>query len=272
MKKTVLITGASTGIGKETALYFHENGWNVIATMRNPERRKTELHNKKDIDLIHLDVLDSTSIQNAINFAINKYGKIDVLVNNAGYALVGPFEVSSREQIEKQFQTNVFGLMDVMREVIPVFKKQKEGVIVNLASIGGRTAFPLYSSYNSTKWALEGFSESVHYELKPFNIKVKVIEPGLIKTDFYDRSADNVAKEAMGDYNSFAERALKNMNESAAQGSHPRVVAKTVFKAANDRSWKLRYSTGKNAAMILTMRKLLPDRVFFGLIKGSVLK
>jgi len=182
--KTVLITGTSSGIGKETALYFSNKDWNVIATMRNPEKRKNIFQNTNNIDTIHLDVLDYSSIKKAIDYAEKKYGSIDVLVNNAGYASFGPFEISSQDHVEKQFKTNVLGLMDVTREILPLMRKRKQGVIINVTSIAGRMTFPLYSLYNSTKWAVEGFSESLQFELRKFNIKVKNIEPGIIKTDF----------------------------------------------------------------------------------------
>ncbi len=123
--KTVLVTGASTGIGMETALFFHEQGWQVIATMRHPEKRHTPLHDRGLRDLIHLDVMDQRSIRAAIKYALDKYDRIDVLVNNAGYAVYGPFETCSREQLARQFDTNVFGLMEVTREILPLFRKQQ---------------------------------------------------------------------------------------------------------------------------------------------------
>ena len=149
--KTVLITGASSGIGLETALYFHARGWNVIATMRNPEKRRTLLHEKGLPDLVHLDVMDGDSIRVAIGHALDKYQKIDVLVNNAGYAIYGPFESTTLEQIQRQFNTNVFGLMEVTRQLLPHFRQQRSGVLINVTSMGGRIGFPLYTIYNSTK-------------------------------------------------------------------------------------------------------------------------
>ena len=189
MKKTVIITGASSGIGLETALIFFEKGWNVVATMRNPEGRKTGLHEEK-IDLRHLDVTDIGSIKEVIQYARDKYGRIDVLVNNAGYAVRGPFEMSDPAQVKTQFDTNVLGLMDTCRIIIPVFREQREGTIINVASIGGRATIPFYSIYNSSKFAVEGFSEALHFELRPFNIRVRIIEPGFILTNFYGRSME----------------------------------------------------------------------------------
>ena len=262
MKKTVLITGSSTGIGKECALYFHKKGWQVVATMRNPETRTTELHGIENIDLIHLDVTNIDSIRSAIAYAKEKFGTIDVIVNNAGYAVLGLFEATNREQAESQFNTNVFGPLDVIREVIPVLREQKCGIIINTTSVGGRIAVPMYSLYNSTKWALEGFSEALSYELRPFNIKVKVVEPGFTKTDFYGRSMDITTKEGLEMYDAYVSTTQKNLEKPAKKGSHPSVIAKTIFKAASDGSWKFRYPTGAGARYILLMRKCLPDRLF----------
>ena len=187
--KTVLITGSSSGIGRAIAHYFQSKGWQVAATMRKPENEQ-DLDKLENTKLYALNVCDKHSIQEAINSAIDDFGGIDVIVNNAGYGLVGPFEASTEEQIQRQFDTNVFGLMNVTRAIIPHFRECKSGTIINITSVGGRLSFPLYSLYNSTKWAVEGFSESLQYELRQFGIKVKLIEPGAIKTDFYDLSME----------------------------------------------------------------------------------
>ncbi|MCY7272160.1 MAG: SDR family oxidoreductase, partial [Phormidesmis sp. CAN_BIN44] len=177
MAKTVLITGASTGIGLATAKLFQQRGWNVVATMRSLEQ-KSDLMTLDNTLCLRLDVTDSASITQAVTATLEKFSTIDVLVNNAGYALLGAFEACTPEQIERQFATNVLGLMAVTRAVLPHFREQRSGTIINIASIGGKMAFPLYSLYHSTKWAVEGFSESLQYELEPFNIRVRVIEPG----------------------------------------------------------------------------------------------
>jgi NAD(P)-dependent dehydrogenase (short-subunit alcohol dehydrogenase family) len=271
--KTVLITGASSGIGLETALHFYDRGWNVVATMRNPQKRRTKLHEKGLPDLVHLDVMDADSIRSAIAYTLDKYQKIDVLVNNAGYAIYGPFEATTPEQTGRQFDTNVFGLMEVTRQLLPLFRRQRNGVLVNVTSMGGRIGFPLYTIYNSTKWALEGFSEALHYELKPLNIKVKVIEPGVVKTDFYDRSMDNVdCSEMAGDYDNILKRGEKRSGDKVLQNaSEPYVVARVIYKAATDGSWRLRYTVGLDAWQVGLMRRLLPDRLFFRVLEKAVL-
>ena len=274
MKKTVLITGSSSGIGKETAKYFSDKGWNVVATMRKPEKKKKPLFTEDTIDTVHLDVLDRKSITAAITHTIKKYGSIDVLINNAGYATFGPFEASRPETIQRQFDTNVLGLMDITREVIPLMRKQKQGVIINITSVAGRMTFPLYSLYNSTKWAVEGFSEALQFELKPFNIKIKIIEPGIIKTDFYDRSKDVVKKKGLTAYKLITDTMVRyeETNMKKGNASHPNVVAKTIYKAATDNSWKLRYHTGKFSGTILCLRRLLPERWFLRLLRRITVK
>lgn len=269
MNKVILITGASSGIGKETAKLFQTKNWRVAATMREPEKAE-DLQRVADIETFRLDVTDTDSVKKAISDVLEKFGRIDAVVNNAGYALIGAFEAATEEQIERQFQTNVFGVMNVTRGILPYFRKEKRGIIVNVASVGGRMTFPLYSLYNSTKWAIEGFSESLQYELEQFNIRVKIIEPGPIKTDFYDRSMDVTEKEGLHAYDWFIDRALPTMKKAGETAPDGRVVAETIYEAVTDGSKRLRY--GVNTKGILTARKLLPDWAFFKVIKGAILK
>jgi short-subunit dehydrogenase len=269
MDKVILITGSSSGIGKETVKLFQSKGWKVAATMRTPEKT-TDLQNIVDVECIRLDVTDLDSIKSAIQTTLDKFGRIDAIVNNAGYGLVGAFEASNREQIVGQYMTNVFGLMDVTREILPYFRQEKRGVIVNVASVGGRITFPLYSLYHGTKWAVEGFSESLQYELKPFNIKVKIIEPGPIKTDFYDRSQDLTRKESLTAYDSFIEKAMPNMQKAGETAPGGDLVANVIYGAVTDGSWKMRYPA--NSRMILTLRKLLPDALFFAVVRSAILR
>ncbi len=269
MNKVILITGASSGIGRETAKLFQTKNWKVAATMRVPEKAE-DLQKIVDIECLRLDVTDVNSITAAISETLEKFGRIDAVVNNAGYALTGAFEAASPEQIEKQFQTNVFGLMNVCREVLPYFRKEKRGIIVNVASVGGRLAFPFYSLYNSTKWAVEGFSESLQYELEQFNIHVKIIEPGPIKTDFYDRSQDVTRRENLTAYDYMLDKAIPNMRKAAEDAPDGSVVAETIYEAVTDGTKKLRYPV--NAKGLLTARKLLPDRLFFSIVRNAILK
>ncbi len=271
--KTVIITGASSGIGLATARFFHEKGWNVVATMRNPDKRRTPLHEIGLPDLIHLDVTDETSIISAIRYTVEKYGCIDVLVNNAGYAVYGPFETTSHEQIKREYDTNVFGLMAVTRAVLPEFRKQQGGILINVASMGGRLGFPLYSIYNSTKWAVEGFTEALMYELKPQNIKVRLIEPGVIHTDFYDRSLDRAnSSDLDGVYSDMIERGKKTQGDYPGEkGVEPEIVAQAIYRAATDSGWRLRYIVGADAQQAQLMRRLVPESLFFRLLEQITL-
>jgi len=262
MGKTVLITGASSGIGNATAQFFAAQGWNVIATARSPESVQT-LKPSDRLVILRLDVTQTETIAAAMSQAIAHFGKIDVLVNNAGFGLVTVFEASTAEQIQNQFATNVFGLFEVTRDLLPHFREQKSGVIINVASMGGRIAFPFWSIYHATKWAVEGFSESLQYELAPFGIRVKIIEPGVIRTAF-SHHLDSPPEMGLAAYDKPL-RALMQKTEAAyATGPTAEVVAKVIYRAATDKGDRLRYAA---AAPILALRRLLPDRLFFALIR-----
>ena len=265
MSKVVLITGASTGIGLETAKLFQAKNWKVAATMRSPEK-VPELENIVDLISLRLDVTEPDSIKSAIAETIEAFGRIDAVVNNAGYGVVGPFEAATDEQIEKQFQTNVFGLMRVTREILPHFREQKRGTIVNVASVGGRMTFPLYSIYHATKWAVEGFSESIQYELDQFNIRIKIIEPGPIKTDFYDRSQSIASREGLTAYDHFFERTFPNLQKGGDDAPDGRVVAQAIYDAVTDGTRRLRYGVATKG--LLAARRVLPFRVYRSILKN----
>jgi NAD(P)-dependent dehydrogenase (short-subunit alcohol dehydrogenase family) len=267
MEKVVLITGASSGIGLETAKLFQSKNWKVAATMRKPEEADT-LKNIVDVQCMRLDVTDVPSIRSAIDETLDKFGRIDAVVNNAGYGVVGAFEATTPEQIERQFQTNVFGVMNVCREIIPHFRAEKRGHIVNVASVGGRMAFPLYSVYHATKWAVEGFSESLQFELDQFNIRVKIIEPGPIKTDFYDRSQTIASKEGLTAYDHLTERTLPNFQKASETAPDGRVVAQTIYDSVTDGTKRLRYGVNTNG--VLAARRILPQRLYAALIRKAV--
>ncbi|PZU94421.1 MAG: short-chain dehydrogenase/reductase [Pseudanabaena sp.] len=272
MTKTVLITGTSSGIGRATALHFQRQGWNVAATMRSPDQEAAKVDSLTKLErviLLKLDVTDYSAIASAVNETIDRFGGINVLVNNAGYGMFGTFEAATPEQIQRQFSTNVFGLMETTRAVLPHFRDRRNGVIVNVASVGGRVAFPLYSLYHSTKWAIEGFSESLQHELLDFNIRVKIIEPGPIKTDFYERSAYRSSNSNLPEYDAFSDRVLAKLNLIGNTGASPEIVAKTIYKASTDNSGKLRYPPDLLAKQLLFARKLLPDFLFTKIIRRS---
>jgi NAD(P)-dependent dehydrogenase (short-subunit alcohol dehydrogenase family) len=271
MSKTVLITGSSTGIGKMIAAYFQAMEWNVAATMRSPEK-ETELIELENIKCIRLDVTDEASIQSAIEETITAFGGIDVIVNNAGFGSIGPFEAANKEQISRQFETNVFGVMNVTRAILPYFRSKRSGIIINIACDGGRMTWPLYSLYHGTKWAVEGFSESLQYELRPFNIRVKIIEPGSIKTDFWGRSQEVLVKKGFDVYEDYVNTVVPNLQKSGANAPEPDVVAAVVYRAATDNSWKLRYQAGSGTSFFMFLRRVLPTRWFNGVVRRTVEK
>jgi NAD(P)-dependent dehydrogenase (short-subunit alcohol dehydrogenase family) len=265
MSKTVLITGTSSGIGEATAKYFLQRGWNVSATMRSPSKAGDWSQEKRAI-CPYLDVTKPETISAAICETLEHFGQIDVLVNNAGYALMGPLEGVTTDQLEHQFQTNVFGLISTIQTVLPVLRQQGGGTIINVASIGGRLAFPLTSSYHATKWAVEGLSESLRYELRRFGIRVKIIEPGGVKTNFINHGTTWATHpdytKMVNEVKQFSEK----INDSLPE---PQGVAKTIYRAATDKSGRLRYSPYGEAFLLL--HAILPDQLWRYLIENMML-
>jgi NAD(P)-dependent dehydrogenase (short-subunit alcohol dehydrogenase family) len=265
---TVFITGASSGIGREAAKLFQRNGWNVVATMRSPQAG-TELASLENVSVIRCDVTDPESIDEAIAKGIEAFGGIDVLVNNAGYYAVGPLEAAADEQIRRQIDTNLTGAIDVAKRMIPHFREKRKGIIMNVTSIAGLMSIPMQSLYHATKWGLEGFSESLHYELRQFGIFVKIIEPGVIRTDFYGRSKTVLRNEAITEYDDYSERIMRNILSRGEKGSSPEAVAGTIYKAATDGRKKMRYRVGRSK-WIVTMRKVLPFGLYARLMRGAM--
>ena len=269
MAHTILITGASTGIGKATAKHFQAHDWNVIATMRTPEN-EVELTGMNNVLVARLDVTDSESIHDAIQAGIEKFGSIDVLLNNAGYGAYGPLEAFSMEKIRRQFDTNVIGMLETTKAVIPHFRHNQSGTIVNISSIGGQMTFPLGSLYHGTKFAVEGISEALHYELEAIGVKMKIIEPGMINTDFANRSFDFTNDESLEEYQGIVHKLLSGWAASEFPGSAPEVVADVIYSAVTDGTNTLRYRAGSDAVELLNNRKLLDDESFIGGLKAQM--
>ncbi|MEM9216407.1 MAG: SDR family oxidoreductase [Cyanobacteria bacterium P01_F01_bin.150] len=269
MSKTVLITGASSGIGKATAKYFQERGWQVIATMRTPDK-ETELTQLQNVIVTRLDVTDYSSIDAAINQGIEAFGQIDVLVNNAGYGAYGPLEVFPMENIQRQFDTNVIGLLAVTKACLPHFRTQKSGTIVNISSVGGKVTFPLGTLYHGTKFAVEGMSEALHFELEPLGIRVKIVEPGAIATDFSGRSFDFQNDESLVEYQGTIQKVMAGFEQMLSQGVPPSVVAEVIWTAVNDGTNTLRYTAGEDARELIANRKALDDATFIGGFKAQL--
>lgn len=270
MNKTILITGASSGIGRSTAKLFQEKGWNVIATMRSPEK-ETELINLKNTLVTKLDVLNLDSIKTAIKEGVDQFGKIDVVLNNAGYGLMGTFESAKRESIIRQFGVNVQGLFDVTQEALPHFRQNKNGIFINVSSVGGRMTFPLMPLYHSTKWAVEGFTESLKWELAQIGVKVKLIEPGGVATDFGGRSLDMQHNQELTEYNEFVNGFMSAMASSMNPETmtKPEQIAEVIYEAATDDSDKLRYRAGKDCEQLLGARDQMSDEEFFAMQKNQ---
>jgi NAD(P)-dependent dehydrogenase (short-subunit alcohol dehydrogenase family) len=258
MKKTILITGASSGFGKLAAKKFQAEGWNVVATMRTPEK-ETELNQLENITITKLDVTDKDSINSAVNATIERFGKIDALVNNAGYGALGVMEAATEEQIRKEFDVNFFGLIDVTRAVLPFMRKEKSGVIVNISSVGGRITFPFFSLYHASKFAVEGLTESMQYELYQLGIKVKLVEPGAYNTDFGTRSLTIFDAANCPEYHKGFKQFTDAMQQMMSISGDPQEVADTIFEAVTDDSERLRYLIGKDAEQMIQARTAMDD-------------
>ncbi len=267
MKQTILITGASSGIGKATAQHFQSKGWNVIATMRSPENESdlTELDN---VLVTKLDVTDASSIEHAVKQGVQEFGRIDALLNNAGYGAYGPLEVFDLASVRRQFETNVIGLLAVTKAVIPHMRENKSGTIVNISSIGGQMTFPLGTLYHGSKFAVEGLSEALHYELEQFGVRVKIIEPGMIATDFGGRSIDFQNDASLEAYQPLVASIASGMG--AMPASEPSVVADVIWTAVSDETDTLRYRAGPDAVELLDNRKALDDATFIGGLKTQL--
>lgn len=267
--KTVFITGCSSGIGRAAARLFQRNGWNVVATMRNPADG-ADLKKLDDVTVLALDVNDQASIDAALQTALEQHGHIDLLVNNAGYALMGAFENATEEQIQRQFDTNVFGLMRVTRAFLPHFRQRRAGMIINVASMAGRLPIPFMSIYNGSKWAVQGFSECLTYELAPFNIQVKIVEPGAVDTAFFGRSGDRDNGRGISAYDALMDEQFPVLDKTGPGGSTSEDAAEVIYRAATDGKGTLRYRVGKDAKVLLSARKVLPDEVFLPMIRWSL--
>ena len=263
MRNTILITGASSGIGKATARRFQAEGWNVIATMRSPER-ESELTSLDRVLVTRLDVLDLASIKSAVDAGLQRFGRIDVLLNNAGYGAYGPLEATPLDKVRRQFDVNVMGVLAATQAVLPHFRRQRSGVIINISSIGGKITFPLGTLYHGTKFAVEGLSEALHYELLPLGVRVRIVEPGMVQTDFAGRSFDFSNDAAMTEYQPLVGAFMAALGPMAANASHPDAVAAVIFRAATDEGDQLRYEAGPDAEQLLAARRAADDPTFIG--------
>lgn len=263
--KTVLITGCSSGIGKATAKLFATNGWNVVATMRQPEK-EAELASSPNVFLARLDVQDRDSIARAVESGIAQFGTINTLINNAGFSLGGVFESIPQERIQEQFAVNVFGVMDVTRILLPHFRKNKGGLIVNISSRAGLVGLPMDTLYCASKFALEGFSESLAYELASQNVIVKLVEPsgGVSNTDFGKRmSAERAQTVSLADYDKFIARTSAAYAGIAAKRmAAVAEIAQVIYGATTDGTSQLRYFCGEDSGGLVKAKREMSDEKF----------
>lgn len=271
MSQTVLITGTSSGFGEAAARLFAERGWNVVATMRNPDAGRV-LAALDNVLVTRLDVEDGASIETAIAEGLARFGRIDALVNNAGYGLFSIFEGASREAVRQQFDVNLFGVMDVTRAILPHFRANRAGTIINVSSGAGVFGAPMASLYSASKFALEGFSEGLWYELASLGIKVKVIEPGgAPATGFMARmGTEGASVQVAEDYLPFLQHISQvygGMSTTADPDAIDKVVG-AIFEAATDGSDRLRYAPTDDIQPILKARRESSEEQYQALVRG----
>jgi short-subunit dehydrogenase len=266
MTKIAVVTGSSSGIGYETSLLLARNQYTTYASMRNlkksDELLKIASNENIPLKVIQLDVNDDRSVSSAIDSIVKENARIDVLVNNAGFDLFGSLEELTIEEIKEQFETNFFGAARVTKSVIPTMRKQGSGIIINVSSIGGRIGLvPCNTMYHASKFALEGFTESLRHELTEFNIDVILIEPGAIRSNFAEniRTAKNYDSNN-SPYAKTIQKVFEGFEPMLANASAPKEVAQVILNAANSSSPNIRYTVGKDAESILKARAELSDR------------
>lgn len=273
-KRTVLVTGCSSGIGLATCHVLSRNNFMTYGTVRNLSKAKKiqDLINRENLSLkiLRLDVNDNQSIKLAVKKILTDTGRIDVLINNAGYGMFGPVEEITTQDVKNQFETNFFGTIRLIKAIVPMMRKQGNGTIVNISSMVGRFGVPLNSAYVSSKFAVEGLSESISFELEEFGIRVIVIEPGVVKSDFFHNvkvkgtNLESPYHKLMERRVNFLDRAMKNSLTSSYD------VADTILDALNSKDPKFRYVIGNDATNSLRMRNSLSDRKFMEWIRAGI--
>jgi NAD(P)-dependent dehydrogenase (short-subunit alcohol dehydrogenase family) len=275
-QKVAVVTGSSTGIGYETSLILARNGFLTYATMRNLNKSESieSITTKENlpINIKQLDVTDDTSVKNAVEAMLSETGRIDLLVNNAGYGLNGAFEDLAMDEIKAQYETNLFGLIRTTQAVLPIMRRQKSGTVINISSGVGRFGLPGSSAYVSTKFAVEGLSESMSYELEPFGIKVVLVEPGVIKTNFVDGMViARKSQDPKSPYSQIIQKMVTGLEEMMKNGSSPDLVAKVVLNAATNENPSLRYLAGNDVEQLLESKRKMPDEEFYKMMKQNLM-
>ncbi|WP_420553303.1 SDR family oxidoreductase [Tenacibaculum aiptasiae] len=265
--KTVLITGSSTGIGKSAVKIFQSKGWNVIATMRTPEK-ETELNKLDNVLVTELDVTKQNTIDLAIEKGLKTFGKIDVLINNAGFGMMGIAEASDEALMQRIFDVNVFGVIRTTKAILPHMRANKNGLILNVSSIVGLFTLPYQGLYHATKHAVEGFTGSIQYELKSLGIDVKLVEPGGVNTEFINNISLTGNKE-ISDYKEGLEKYMAAVQEYMGHLSTSDSIAEIVYNAVTDNKEQLRYLAGSDAEQFMAARKSMDDKAFFEMVSNQ---
>ena len=274
MENVALVTGCSSGIGLETAVALAREGHFTFATMRNLKKAETLEKIVKDenlpISILELDVDNKESMDNAIEKIMEQKGRIDTLVNNAGWGMWGTVEDVSIDEFKEQFETNFFSIVRMIQKIAPIMRKQKSGSIVNVSSVAGRIGFPVSPAYISSKFALEGLSECLRFELSPFGINVITIEPGVIKTNFFDSMKIAKKSDSNSVYNDITSKVISGVKMMAEMGTEPKEVANAILKSINDKNPLPRYIVGNDAMMFLEAKKMKTDIEFENYIKKEL--
>ena len=274
MEKVALVTGSSSGIGYETSLALAREGYFTYATMRDLKKeaviKKIAEEENLPLKVIELDVDNDDSVQNAVKTIIEEKQRIDVLVNNAGWGIWGTAEDVSMKEFREQFETNFFSVVRMIQKVAPIMRKQGNGDIVNISSIAGRIGFPVSTAYISSKFAIEGLSESLRYELGPFGVNVIIIEPGVIKTNFFDSMKTAKKADKSDSYKEITEKVISGVKMMAEMGTPPKEVANVIIKSLKDEKPLPRYVVGNDAAMFLEAKKMKTDIEFENYLKKEL--
>lgn len=272
MKKVILVTGASSGIGKATAQQLIEEGHIVYGAARRIDKMK-ELEEAGG-HAIQMDVTKEKEVKACVDQIIQEQGRIDVLVNNAGYAVYGPVENVELEDARRQFEVNLFGLAAITKEVIPHMRKAKSGCIINISSVGGKVYTPFGAWYHATKHALEGWSDCLRLELKDFGIDVVIVEPGIIRTEFaevlYDPMVERASEGPYAETTKMLAEATKSSYDNPDRTSPPTVIADVISKAIRSKRPKTRYVAGKFARPLIFIRNLISDKWFDKLVMSQI--
>ena len=274
MEKVALVTGSSSGIGYETSLSLAREGYFTYATMRDLKKanavKKIAEDENLPLKVIELDVDNEKSAEDAIKSIIDEKQRIDVLVNNAGWGIWGTAEDVSIEEFREQFETNFFSVVRMIQKVAPVMRKQGTGDIVNISSIAGRIGFPVSTAYISSKFALEGLSESIRFELGQFGVNVIIIEPGVIKTNFFDSMKTAKKADESSAYKEITEKVISGVKMMAEMGTAPKEVANVIIKSLKEEKPLPRYVVGNDAVMFLEAKKMKTDIEFENYLKKEL--